>query len=783
MRALLRSTSLASLTLAIGAVLLPLAPGASAAPAASISAPDPRPTGLPEGVPAAATRAEPRLATPRGWPFQQRLSRTSGTGRLHGGASYWTDFVHDDHGAAVPSGFTLDDTATLAPYQGVYTYDDPAARGNGADVFVAAVGVDAKASYWRVDWNTLADPGVPLAVWGLDTDRSAATGTDEWPAGAGVTSPGLDQAIVVSSQGAWVQDLTTRRSRNVENVGGSLTVDRAARSFVVRVPRKILPVDGRWRVRLVAGLADDRGRAFVPASISGLRADTSPRVYNVGFRSAAQEPPVYTSGNTAALVAAYQSTAASTPPFDQLGADGQARFVTGNFWSEDHQADALAAGDVTPFSRTIRWRALERDRSTREPLVRGSSNRWYVSRLDLGQGVVEDTGGGTGDGKPNFLGRIQPYSVYVPTTYRRGEPAPLTWTLHSLSVNHNQYAAYDPMLLQRLCEQRGSICAGTLGHGPDGWYFDEAEADYWQVWGALARSYDLDPRRTVISGYSMGGWAAYKLGLSHPDLYAEAIALAGPPQCGVSLDADALVNPAFGGRCTSDGTAYDLVGNALHLPYRIGQGQLDQLVPFTSVERQVQRFDDLGLEHRFVRYPTEDHLVFATQDRFATTLSGLATPRVVRNPRDIDYTWQPRLARRDLGIGTTTAYWLSGLTARDSSPGSLARVAATSFARPGTAPDVVRTGPTVVTAPLPAIRQDLVVRRGEKLPTRKRLTLDLTNVRSATIDLRRAGMPCGRVAITSDGSTVVTFTGARSGGEPPRTQVVARAGRTVTRVC
>ncbi len=753
MHAFLRTPLAATLTLAIGAVLVPFA-GSAAADSSG-------PSGLPVGVPAAATRAEPTLQAPRGWPFAQRLSRTSGTGRLHGGASYWTDFVYDDRGAAVPGGFSVDNIARLAPYQGVYTYDDEAAHGNGADVFVAAVGADKKASYWRVDWNTLADPSVPLAVWGLDTDNSTKTGTDTWPGGARVTSPGLDSALIVSGKGAWLQDLTTKRTRNIKRFGGKLTIDRETRSFVVKVPRRILPVSGKWRVRLVAGLAGARGRAFKPASISGLRAGAFPRVYNVGFRSNRQEPPIYTSGNTSALVAAFQSTAAGTPPFDQLGVDGQARFVTGNFWSEDHQADALFAGDVSEFSRTISWRALKREKSTPEPLVRGNSNRWYASRLDLGQGVIKDVGGGTGDGKPNFLGQIQPYSVYVPTTYRRGEPAPVTWTLHSLSVNHNQYAAYDPMMLQRLCEDRGSICAGTLGHGPDGWYFDEAEADYWQVWGALDRGFDLDPRRTVVGGYSMGGWAAYKLGLSHPDLYAGAYALAGPPQCGVSVDADQLVNPAFGERCTSDGTSYDLVGNALHLPFRIGQGQLDQLVPFTSVEAHVQRFDDLGLEHRFVRYPTEDHLVFATQDRFETTLSELDTSRATLNPRDIDYTWQPHLTRRDLGIGATTAYWVSGLAARDSSPGSLARVQATSKALPGAVPDVVRTGPTPVASPLPAIRQDLAIEAGDTLPTNKRLELDLTNVKALTINLRRAGLRCGTVEIVSDGPASITLKGRK----------------------
>ena len=485
-------------------------------------------------------------------------------------------------------------------------------------------------------------------------------------------------------------------------------------------------------------------------------------------------------------LAAYETTAAGTPPFDQLGADGQARFVTGNFWSEDHQADALASGDVSDFSRKVSWGALRREKSTREPLVRGNSTRWYVSRLDLGQGVIPNAGGptdATGDGKPNYLGRIQPYSVYVPRSYRPGTPTPLTWTLHSLSVNHNQYAAYDPMLQRRLCEQRGSICAGTLGHGPDGWYFDEAEADYWQVWGSLARAYDLDPQRTVITGYSMGGWAAYKLGLSHPDLYAEAVALAGPPQCGVSVDANQLVNPAFGGRCTSDGNAYDLVGNALHLPYRIGQGQLDELVPFTSVEAQVQRFDDLDLAHRFVRYPAEDHLLFATQDRFATVLSGLGTPKIVRNPRDIDFTWHPRLTRSDLGIGATTAYWVGALAARDSSPGSVAHVVATSRALPGREQVAVRTGPTPVTSPLPALRQDLVLEPGKALPRSNRLTLDLTNVERASVDLRRAGQRCGRVSITSDGAAVVYLTGSRSENRTGPVALRVTRGETTMRVC
>ena len=198
----------------------------------------------------------------------------------------------------------------------------------------------------------------------------------------------------------------------------------------------------------------------------------------------------------AAQVAAVQALAAGTPALGQLGADGLARFVTGNFWSEDAQADALAGGDVSAFSRTHRLGArCAARRSTRraagarqqQPLVR------LVARPRPGRRRQRPGQRAPATGEPNVLGRIQPYAVYVPTHLPApAGPAPLTWILHSLDVNHHQYAAYDPRLLQQLCERRGSICASTLGHGPDGWYYDEAEVDYWSVWREAARG--LPPR-------------------------------------------------------------------------------------------------------------------------------------------------------------------------------------------------------------------------------------------------------------------------------------------------
>ena len=167
-----------------------------------------------------------------------------------------------------------------------------------------------------------------------------------------------------------------------------------------------------------------------------------------------------------------------------------------NFWMESAQARTLFGANVSDFSADVRWDDLAARRTTPEPLPTGYSNRWYVSSIELGQGMIpEPENAPQGDLRPNFPGRVQPYAVYVPTTYDPGRPVPLTWLLHSLGIQHNQYGALDPKFLQQACETRGSICATTLGRGPDGWYYDEAELDFWEVWNRLAQAYRLDPDR------------------------------------------------------------------------------------------------------------------------------------------------------------------------------------------------------------------------------------------------------------------------------------------------
>ena len=267
--------------------------------------------------------------------------------------------------------------------------------------------------------------------------------------------------------------------------------------------------------------------------------------------------------------------------------------------------------------------------------------------------------------EPQFLGRVQPYSVCLPATYAPGRKLPLTLLLHSLALGQNQFAAIDPRLLHQVCDDRDSVVVTPLARGPSCWYFDEGELDVWEVWARVAEQLGTDPNRTVVSGYSMGGYAAYKLGLTYPEVFAQAVVLAGPPTCGVRLlpDVDIPGDLDPDSHCAREGDTWRLLVNARWLPFVIAHGVLDELVPLTSVLQQVLELDRLGYRYRFTVYPFEDHIGWALEDEFDDPISHMGTGLRQGDPGHITFAWYPQLVRPDLGIGPHRVWWLSDLTA------------------------------------------------------------------------------------------------------------------------
>jgi poly(3-hydroxybutyrate) depolymerase len=689
----------------IGALVLPFLLLPSTARAAG--------SDLPADGPPALYAAETALPAPAGWPGPESFPRTSGSGRLAGGALLWTDWLFDDHGA---NGVPLNDLPVTAgsPSFGSYGYAAASAHGNGADIFRSGVALRGGDSYWRVDWTTLADPTVPVAEWTFDRDNNAATGVSTWAGAAGVTSPGIDTALVVSSLGARLLDLASGAVLSTLPVAA----DTLAGSFVVKVPGTVLRPTGSWRIRLAAGLANATGDGFAPAT-GALPGQTA--VYNVTFRSRAQEP------------------------------------ISNSFWDDMTQTSALTTGNVAAFSQLVRWSDLSARKTTAEEHPTGWSTRWYASSIKLGDGLLT-TPASLNDSAANFLGRLQPYSVYVPTGV--SGRLPLTFLLHSLTQNHNQYAATTPNFTQQACEARHSLCVTTLGRGPDGQYYGPAQLDFWQVWHAVAQTLPLDPERTLLSGYSMGGLGSNAIAMAHPDLFSKVVTLAGSVGAVVELE------------------------NLRELPVYLAGGAADELVPAPIQKAQADALAALGYRYRWLLYPAEDHVAFELQDGFADAALYMGNARRAVNPARVTLRWAAKdtgptynpatgvltgtaistTQRPDLGVGTTGAYWMRSLKAR---PGAAyGRVDATSAALPDPAVVTHRSQSLLLPGtPTPAVVTEQTWSVGASKALRSRVSLDLTGLSSAAVLLHDAGLPstgCSTVSLVSDGRTALTLVGTDS---------------------
>ncbi len=734
--------------------------------------------GLPAGVAAAALRLEPALPAPTGWKFPNAFSRTSGTGRTIGGAFEWTDWVYDDYGASTPADVAVNTiTASadaLAPARGDDIYPSGPADDDGADIFRAAVGLTRTATIWRVDWNTLVDPSVPLAEWTFDTDDNSRTGASEWPAQANVSSPGIERALVVSARGAELIDAITGRTIATFRT----TVDAKARSFLVSVPRKLMPVRGRWRIRLAAGLANPSGTAFAVPTLSGGAASASaPRVYNITFRTAAQEPAQYADGQTSSEIARLQAYLQAIPELGSGVASAATALANGNAWSEDDQADTLATGDVSKFSQVLDWRGLAEHKRTNPPLVTGWSDRWYVTDLNLGQGVS-----GASEANPAFLGRVQPYAVYIPTDLSSRHALPLTWMLHSADANYNQYGAINPRLVQEECQARNSICASSEGFGGDGLYVGIAEQDFWQIWRQVALAYKVDANRTVMSGYSMGGLGSFVLPTTYPSDFSESMPLDGGFDDGCS-SASGEGTTQFDLAAAADRTA-----NVRWVPFVISNSDTDELSPSPIEVANFDRY--LSADDRVTLFSTStpEHVTTDLTDGFSDQIAALAgTPAAATDPGTIDYTWCPDAVNRELGLGPTHIYWLSAPVERDTSAGSaVAHIVADDAAIPEP-PETEHVSAGVVIPPdAPAMLVTTGSWRPGALPTpQATLALTLTNVAGLTVDTAAAKLRQGTATVTTDGPTTLALTRLPAGTvvhSPTRTLPASRRGEVVLRL-
>ncbi len=677
-------------------------------------------------------------------PFRAKPLLVSGTDAYRDGEYLYQDYLFDDRGADTVggSGGQRDPAAGLSPTSGNVFYPTAADRfgGNAADLVELRVKPTRRAVLYRVTLNTVKADDAAIVGIGIDTDRSGGAPV-AWPGGAGVSSPGLDRFVTAwgtggrafrrdPASGELVSDRSTARV--------DVSISRARNQMTIRVPRSIMdPGRATWRYVAGVGLRSERNgfkqvRQGGPTATepgSGDPSEGAPGVFNLAFRF-------------------------GEPQGSRPRAGYEPNVGIGN-WFESEQARLLkrpaplAAPSTAGFRADVSFaRLADRVRRDIHP-----PKATQARILSSSQRVPE----GFRNGFPAYGGRLQPYLMRVPPSARARRPHGLTFALHSLGGTYTQYSVFNPNQLRQFGPERDNLVVTTLGRGADGWYMDEGELDFFEVWRDVAARFRLDPDRVALTGYSMGGYGSYRLGVLYPDLFGRAFTSVAPPARGGWIPPAPPFDPGLR-RKTQETNSNRLLENVRWVPYMNWVTLMDDLVPYAGPRAQQRRYDRLGLRSQLWTFPGE-HNTLAIRDNWEAAKRFLGTARVKRAPNRVNHALMPATFRASLGLVHDHAYWVSDLRARNGrgDPGTKpargeidARSLAFGHGDPLTASVNSPNGGPPAPSTVEGTRWTGIERRDR----RNALEVRLENLRQATIDGRRArltGRRTLRVRIDADG--------------------------------
>ena len=663
------------------------------------------------------------------------------------------DHIYDDTGASGNRTARQHSSTPRSTSAGHFRYplDPERYADNAADLFQVRLAVDGDEVVALARLNALRQPDSTVVSLAFDVDG----GDDRrpWPHGGGVVAAGVDVVVTMWGTGATVADLRTGATAPLEDVAVSTDDNAIEAAF----PAASLAGPGPIRMWATSGLWDEGAGTYRAVPLTAPTA-TAPgngsplvtsRVWNAAFRSAEEGP-----------------------------------------FQDDRQAPALAAGDVTPFSFAFDWSDLQ---SGADRPWTPTPGTFYVALLDtgvaippLGEGVSYDgvpgrfpgIGGSILNQQFSFLGRYQPYGLYLPSSWDGRTPLPAALVLHGHGSSHVSYNQF-PGFLEDFGEHPPTVLVTPLARGSS-FYADYGEHEVLEVLDDIERRWSIDPERLYLTGYSMGGYGVYRLGSLYPDRFAGAVAWAGYSGEFTGLPhGEAGSGIASGERDTTPtGDAVRNLESFLHLPVLHLTGTNDEVVPVTGQLAASRRLDELGYRYRLDVYPGYEHLSFGIVDDWSQPRAWLGDARRQSSPRDIALAvsdgWRSAGLQPMLSLPGASAWWLTTVVQRDGRDEPLVNgiVRATSRALPGQLHTVERTA-EVGTQPTPHTRTGIAWTSGPAATISNALDLSLRNIGRVDVDLAGARLVADRldVVVDADGPSSVVL--ARASGDPHGLAVTA----------
>lgn len=693
----------------------------------------------------------PQLTNADPWEAPPLL--VSGAHAYVDGEFLYQDFLYDDTGA----NGNVADPNDLRPKNelfslrtGTYSYpSDPRYKGNAADLVELRVKTLDDATAFRVTLTELSDPTLVAATVGIGTPSSASR---PFPYGANVSGP-ADHFLSVHGGTA-----------DLDGAPVPVRFDTNRAQIDLRVPHSLWN-PGASVVRLTAGVGlwnAAAGAYLLPSQTSSATTPggagtliTPAAFFNVAFRESEAQASVF------------RFTSPQLKP-------------TQCMWRDCLQAAALANNDISALHDDVDFAKLDDDATDRSGVpVTGSIDRIMSSRFTQFGNAVDYSASAsqvnlTTGYSPEYQGQLQPYNLYVPTHFDPDDRYPLTLLLHSLSANYNQYMGTSNQ--SEFGEREtGTLVATDEARGPDGWYYGSAEADVFEMWNDIAHHYRLDRSHTTLTGYSMGGYATYKLGTRFPDLFAKAFVTVGPPADGIWTGPPPLPSTSGIGNGDPSNTYY-MLDSLRDLPILIWHGTNDELVPADGPQLMAHQLDTLGYRYEIDTFPGYDHFAFAEADNYTYPTEFLDNATVDANPAHITYVPNPSMDVASLDVVADKAYWVSGLTLGKDANTIRGKVDVRSegFCQGDPPASSTQVGAGVALTPYTRVFKTW----GQSSPAPCADTLDITttDISTMVVDVQRAHIDCNAtINLTSTDNVSTTVTLVNDDGEPCGSTLVAQS--------
>lgn len=173
------------------------------------------------------------------------------------------------------------------------------------------------------------------------------------------------------------------------------------------------------------------------------------------------------------------------------------------------------------------------------------------------------------------------YGLSIPDGYARGTPRPLILALHPGGARTRYYgSAYAQLVVAPAASKLGAIIVAPDCPWPS-WTDATAERAVLLLIDQVMAEYDVDRKRVLVTGFSMGGTGTWFMSARHPDVFTAAIPMAAS-------------------------TAEPLQSLAT-MPTYVIHSRADQVVAFAPAARNVRELELLGRTVKFDALTEPEH--------------------------------------------------------------------------------------------------------------------------------------------------------------------------------